>query len=113
MSALLSTAKDANPPSQSLQSKFFFTPGPWRLTFRGSRALLLGRDPAGPWEVANINMCMGAQSDGNLAMLLRAPETLQALFALLAANENGFPIPWNRAKSVAHSAVTLQQSAGV
>lgn len=78
-----------------------FTAPPWEVSLRGQRALLLGRDDGGLWEVANVNMSMGTQSDANLCMLQHAPVALNALLRLLEARNMRHPLPWEDAESAA------------
>lgn len=84
-----------------------YTDGPWSVVERGQRAYLMGRDAAGQWEIANVNLCMGVQSDANLAMIKHAPEMLLALQALLHAHSGNRPLPWDRANQAVRQATTI------
>lgn len=92
-----------------------FTPGPYRVVVveRGQRALLVGRDAAGEWEIANVNLCMGVQAEANLQMFRQSPDTLAALQDLLTARALNHPMPWERAEAAATAAIAPAPASAV
>lgn len=86
-------------------SAISFTRPPWSITNRGDRALIIGSDNSGKWELASVNMCMGDISKANLALIFNSPRVFDALQSLLIAYYDHLPIPWEAAISVADSVV--------
>jgi hypothetical protein len=80
-------------------NKTWPTSGPWEnreANDGGHSRNIIATDWKGDWVVANVNLCMGKESEANARLISKAPELLDILVRLLSGLTDSQGVPYDQ-----------------